>query len=108
MFHVLISVSETDSGGQGLEQGPVKRSTPAEPEEGAAQSISDDAPGLAAFCQFVSGTPVPPKQPIRVRFSTDDQQKLPITETCFVWLVFPVTSSCFQEFKKNMDIALKF
>ena len=44
----------------------------------AAQSPCDDAPGLAKFCQFVSGTPVPPQQPIRVRFSTDDNQTLPV------------------------------
>lgn len=31
-------------------------------------------------------------QPIRVRFSTDDKQTLPVAETCFMWLVLPVTS----------------
>ena len=49
--------------------------------EQAAQSTSDDAPGLAEFCQFVSGTPVPPQQPIRVRFSKDDKQTLPVASS---------------------------
>ena len=115
-MHLIFS--GTYHGSQGLQQGPMVISNSAnhktavssnesKPDQ-AAQSTSDDAPGLAEFCQFVSGTPVPPQQPIRVRFSTDDNQTLPVAETCFMWLVLPVTSSCFQEFKKNMDIALKF
>ncbi|XP_015779491.1 PREDICTED: uncharacterized protein LOC107357370 isoform X1 [Acropora digitifera] len=108
----------TCHGSQGLEQGLMVISNSANHKtavssneskaDQAAQSTSDDAPGLAEFCQFVSGTPVPPQQPIRVQFSTDDNQTLPVAETCFMWLVLPVTSSCFQEFKKNIDIALKF
>lgn len=65
-------------GSQGLEQGPMVISNSAnhkttvssnesKPDQ-AAQSTSDGAPGLAEFCQFVSGTPVPPQQPIRVQF----------------------------------------
>ena len=73
-MHLIFS--GTYHGSQGLEQGPMVISNSvnhktavisneSKPEQ-AAQSTSDDAPGLAEFCQFVSGTPVPPQQPIRV------------------------------------------
>ena len=98
----FITISGTDSGSHGLEQTTaVISNEPINSPEEAAQSISNDAPGLADFCQFVTGSPAPPHQPIRVRFSSDNSQTLPIAETCFTWLVLPVTSSCFQEFKRN-------
>ncbi|KAJ7377519.1 hypothetical protein OS493_028502 [Desmophyllum pertusum] len=75
-------------------------------EEITLQSFHDDLPGLADFCQFISGAPIPPQQMIRVRFS--DSQKLPVAETCFLWLVLPATHTSFTAFQQNMDIALKF
>ena len=74
----------------------------------AEPNSNEDLPGLADFCQFVSGAPIPPQQMIRVRFSSDESPKLPVTETCFVWLVLPVTNTSYMEFQRNMDIALKF
>ena len=58
----------------------------------------NDDPGLTEFCQFVSGA----HQYLRHNPKTPScRNMLPVTH-------FSVTSSCFQEFKKNMDIALKF
>ena len=81
---------------------------PAIPAEQTTQSVDEDAPGLVDFCQFICGLPVPPKQMIRVRFSTDDSQRFPVAETCFVWLVVPTTHESFRDFRKYMDLALKF
>ena len=72
------------------------------------QSFDGDSPGLVDFCKFVSGLPIPPQQMIRVRFSTDDSQRFPVAETCFVWLVLPTTHVSFKDVRKHMDIALKF
>jgi len=55
--------------------------------EKSPQSNQIYAPGLLDFCKFISGSPIRPQQMIRVRFSTDNSQKFPVAETCFVWLV---------------------
>lgn len=105
MGHELVVLSDNDDSDE-----TTAAATSAEPYsiKGANQSFYDDLPGLADFCQFISGAPRPPRQMIRVRFSTDDSQKLPVAETCFVWLVLPVANTSYLEFRQNMDIALKF
>ena len=86
----------------------IDKQVPAIPAEQPTQSVDEDAQGLVDFCPFICELPVPPKQMIRIRFSTDNSQRFPVAETCFVWLVVPTTHESLRDFRKYMDIALKF
>ena len=70
--------------------------------------IADDAITLVDFCKFICGLPMPPQQMVSIRFSTDDTQKFPVAETCFVWPILLTTHISFADFSRYMDMALKF
>ena len=66
-----VLISDSDDHDQGREATTSKANC----TKKYTQSNQNDAPGLVDFCKFISGSPIPPQQTIRVRFSTDNSQK---------------------------------
>ena len=57
-------------------------------------------------CFWTATNNLPPRKCIlQVKFQ-DDKSALPISETCFLSICLPTVHQSYQEFKRNMDIAL--
>lgn len=48
------------------------------------------------------------KQIMSVQFDKSGEMALPMAESCFSNLTIPVKHTLFQDFTKNMDLALKY
>ncbi|XP_078364127.1 uncharacterized protein LOC144648453 [Oculina patagonica] len=71
------------------------------------ETRGEDGYQMVTLVHFWTGADTLPKDSLRVKFD-DGSNVLPLAETCFRTIVLPTKHTNYDDFKKNMDIALKF
>ena len=66
--------------------------------------------GLLDLCSFwTAGNTLPSAAMGKMMVKFDEgAKKLPMSETCFLTIILPTQHKEYQEFRKNMDVALKY
>lgn len=80
------------------------------PKNDTVYLLISDGPYLSDLCCFWTGFDLLPSRSERlnVMFNTSSDMELPMAESCFFNIVLPIVHSEFEQFKKKMDVALKY